>query len=226
MFQNLIARGFRVEFLSHAQAILSVDFPEAATELERALLASTVPIEEIMAGGGGEAKGTQRLRKSLALLHWPKFTLTIEKRINTVPRESVSHEIDHVRTFPSGARLAFDRLIDAHPQIAREFDFDHARTICPWRKQRRHSRVRRHDANGKQTNPGTGLSSGSIMPCLPAPAINQADANAVAVRHFAYCAARDGTGRQRSHPRAPDPRRGRTDQTVATVVSLFVRMSA
>jgi hypothetical protein len=108
MFQNLIARGFQVEFLSHAQAILSVDFPAAVTELESALLASTIPIEEIIAGGGGEAKGTQRLRKSLALLNWPKFTFTIEKRINTVPRESVSHEIDHVRTFPDGTRLALE----------------------------------------------------------------------------------------------------------------------
>ncbi len=48
------------------------------------------------------------MRKSLALLNWPKFTFTIEKRINTVPRESVSHEIDHVRTFPDGTRLALE----------------------------------------------------------------------------------------------------------------------
>jgi hypothetical protein len=108
MFDALIARGFQIAFLSHAQAILSVDFPQAVTELESALLDSTIPIEEIIAGGGGEAKGTQRLRKSLATLAWPKFTFKIEKRINDVPRESVSHEIDHVRTFEGGARIALE----------------------------------------------------------------------------------------------------------------------
>lgn len=108
MFDSLIAKGFQVVFLSHAQAILSVDFPEVLTELEGALAQTTIPIEEIIAGGGGEAKGTQRLRKTLAALNWPKFTFTIEKRINGVPRESVSHEIDHVRTFASGARIALE----------------------------------------------------------------------------------------------------------------------
>jgi hypothetical protein len=108
MFDSLTDKGFQVVFLSHAQAILSVDFPEVLAELETALAQTTIPIEEIIAGGGGEAKGTQRLRKTLAALNWPKFTFTIEKRINGVPRESVSHEIDHVRTFPSGARIALE----------------------------------------------------------------------------------------------------------------------
>lgn len=108
MFEVLTARGFQVEFHSHAEAILSVDFPDAVAELEGALSDSTIPIEEIIAGGGGESKGTQRLRKALATLGWPKFTFTIEKRINGVPRESVSHEIDHVREFPNGARIALE----------------------------------------------------------------------------------------------------------------------
>jgi hypothetical protein len=108
MFESLAAKGFQVEFHAHAKAILSVDFPDAVGELEQALSASTIPIEEIIAGGGGETKGTQRLRKALAGLNWPKFTFTIEKRINGVPRESVSHEIDHVRTFPGGARIALE----------------------------------------------------------------------------------------------------------------------
>jgi hypothetical protein len=108
MFDALTANGFQVEFLSHARAILSVDFPQAVAELEAALSASTIPIEEIIAGGGGEAKGTQRLRKALADLGWPKFTFRIEKTINGVPRESVSHEIDHVRTFEGGARIALE----------------------------------------------------------------------------------------------------------------------
>jgi hypothetical protein len=108
MLESLGVKGFQVKFQSHAQAILSVDFPEALTELETALVNTTIPIEEIIAGGGGEAKGTQRLRKALAGAGWPKFTFTIEKRINNVPRESVSHEIDHVRTFENGARIALE----------------------------------------------------------------------------------------------------------------------
>lgn len=108
MFEALAAKGFQIEFLSHAEAILSVDFPEAVAELEGALTATTIPIEEIIAGGGGESKGTQRLRKALANLTWAKFTFTIEKRINGVPRESVSHEIDHVRTVAGGARIALE----------------------------------------------------------------------------------------------------------------------
>jgi hypothetical protein len=108
MLQSLVAKGFQVEFHSHAQAILSVDFPAAVTELESVLAATTIPIEEIIAGGGGEAQGTQRLRRSLAHLDWPKFTFRIERRINDVPKESQSHEIDHVRTFDGGARIALE----------------------------------------------------------------------------------------------------------------------
>lgn len=108
MLDLVIAKGFQVEFLSHAQAILSVDFPDAVAELKEALLATTIPIEEIIAGGGGEAKGTQRLRRALAAKGWVKTTFVIEKRINGVPRESQSHEVDHVRSFESGAQIALE----------------------------------------------------------------------------------------------------------------------
>lgn len=108
MFTALLERGFQIEFQSHAQAILSVDFPEAIEELEAALLATTIPIEEIIAGGGGETKGTQRLRNALNGLNWPKTEFVVERRINGVPRESQSHEVDHVRNFPSGDRVALE----------------------------------------------------------------------------------------------------------------------
>ncbi len=97
MFEALLAKGFQVSFLSHARAILDADFPEAVRELEDVLSAATIPIEEIIAGGGGEAKGTQRLRRSLTARGWGKTVFRIEKRINDIPRESQSHEIDHVR---------------------------------------------------------------------------------------------------------------------------------
>ncbi len=108
MLESLKAEGFQIEFLSHAQAILSVDFPAALSELEEALLATTIPIEEIIAGGGGESKGTQRLRRARAGKGWVKTTFVVEKRINGIPRESQSHEVDHVRSFGNGAQIALE----------------------------------------------------------------------------------------------------------------------
>src|SRR3954464_7761270 len=51
MFDALKERGFLVETLSHAWAILSGDFPDVASEIEEILLASTIPIEEIVGSG-------------------------------------------------------------------------------------------------------------------------------------------------------------------------------
>ncbi len=87
MFEDLEARGFQFEFTSHAAAILAVDFPDALTELAQALDKVSIPIEEIIGSGGGESKGTQRLRHGLNQLNWPKTVFTIEKRVNGVPRE-------------------------------------------------------------------------------------------------------------------------------------------
>jgi hypothetical protein len=102
MLESLTQRGFQVEFHSHARAILGADFPHAVRDLETALGGMSIPIEEIIGSGGGEAKGTQRLRRALSDLGWRKMTFTIEKRINDVPRESISHEVDHVRSFDGG----------------------------------------------------------------------------------------------------------------------------
>lgn len=106
MFDSLIARGFEVRFESHARAILAADFPSAVRELESALVGATIPIEEIVAGGGGEAKGTQRLRRALDAQGWRKTSFKVEKRINDVPRESQSHEVDHVREFDLDGRVS------------------------------------------------------------------------------------------------------------------------
>lgn len=100
MFEKLIERGYEIVFVSHAAAILQVDFPAAASELEEVLLNQTVPIEEIIGSGGGETKGTQRLRKGLTDKVWNKVTFTINKTINGEVRESISHKVDHVREFP------------------------------------------------------------------------------------------------------------------------------
>src|ERR1700754_1257896 len=102
MFDQLKKRGFEIEFRSHAQAILSVDFPEVAEQLESVLLSSTIPIEEIIGSGGGETKGTQRLRRTLAAHEWHKHNFVVQRIIDGVEREAQSHEIDHVRTFEAG----------------------------------------------------------------------------------------------------------------------------
>ena len=99
MFDKLKQAGFQVEFHSHAHAILAGDFPAVEAELEDVLLSATIPIEEIIAGGGGEAKGTQRLRRGLQAKDWATVTFVVEKRINGIPREAVSHKMDHVKSF-------------------------------------------------------------------------------------------------------------------------------
>lgn len=102
MFERLRDRDFEIDFRSHAEAILRIDFPEVAEQLESVLAASTIPIEEIIGSGGGETKGTQRLRRSLMAEGWLKHNFVVQRIIDGRPRESQSHEIDHVKTFDAG----------------------------------------------------------------------------------------------------------------------------
>jgi hypothetical protein len=102
MLEGLIANQFQVDFRSHAQAILGSDFPEVATQLEEVLLASTIPIEEIIGSGGGETKGTQRLRNALKDRGWRKHNFVVQRIIDGVEREAQSHEVDHIRSFDCG----------------------------------------------------------------------------------------------------------------------------
>jgi len=99
LLQPLHDRGFDIQFESHAAAILERDFPVALDDLERVLVAVEVPITEIVGSGGGETKGTQRMRRALAELGWKKRRFEIKKTINGVERQSISHEIDHVKEF-------------------------------------------------------------------------------------------------------------------------------
>jgi hypothetical protein len=102
VFDRLKEKDFVILYQSHAEAILEKDFPAAANEIERALVDVEVPITEIIGSGGGEAKGTQRIRRALAELGWRKFNFEIKKIVNGVEREAISHEIDHVKTFDKG----------------------------------------------------------------------------------------------------------------------------
>ena len=99
MLERLQAQGFELKYLSHAEAILSRDFPDAVRELEAALENFRIPITEIIGSGGGETPGTQRLRRSFYGSGWPKTQFEIKKTINNEPRESITHEIDHVKAF-------------------------------------------------------------------------------------------------------------------------------
>ena len=107
MLRRLVARGFDIRMESHAAAILEKDFPAALNDLERILVNFQVPIAEIIGSGGGEARGTQRMRKGLNDLGWRKATFEIKKTINEVEKESISHEVDHVKTF-RGKSLALE----------------------------------------------------------------------------------------------------------------------
>jgi hypothetical protein len=107
MFDRLRSAGFEVEMTSHALAILEGDFPDLVGEIETALLALRLPITEIIGGGGGEAKMTQRLRKALAEMGWPKHNFIVTKSVDGVAKESTTHEIDHVRRTDSGV-VAFE----------------------------------------------------------------------------------------------------------------------
>jgi Restriction endonuclease BglII len=102
MLEALVERGFQVEFTCHAEAIVAGDFPDAASELEQVLLGSTIPIEEIIGSGGGEAKGTQRLRNALAERGWAKHIFVVSRTIDGIEKEAQSHEVDHIRSFAAG----------------------------------------------------------------------------------------------------------------------------
>jgi hypothetical protein len=103
MFERLKVLGFDILTLHHAEAILSQDIPDAASELEAALESFSIPVIELVRGGGGEAEFTQRLRKDLTGTYgWVKHNFKICKTVDDRPTESISHEIDHVKNFSSG----------------------------------------------------------------------------------------------------------------------------
>lgn len=103
MFERLKAKGFEILTLHHAEAILTHDMKASVDELEAALAEITIPIEELIYGGGGEGELTQRLRKTLSERYgWKKHNFEIKKIIDGEETESISHEIDHVKKFPTG----------------------------------------------------------------------------------------------------------------------------
>ena len=108
LFGALREKGFDVLFLSHARSILEGEFSGALQELESVLGAIELPISEIIGSGGGETQFTQRLRKALAHRGWKKHIFEIGKTIDGVPRESTSHEVDHVKRYEGAGVLALE----------------------------------------------------------------------------------------------------------------------
>jgi hypothetical protein len=103
MFEKLKARGFQILTLHHAEAILTHDMFSAVEEIEEVLSHITIPINELVYGGGGEGELTQRLRKKLTENYgWKKHKFEIKKIVDGVEKESITHEIDHVKRFPTG----------------------------------------------------------------------------------------------------------------------------
>lgn len=108
IFTKIKEKDFQVLTISHAEAILKHDMPDAANELETALLEISIPAEELIRGGGGECGFTQRLRKRLSDgFGWKKHNFEIKKIIDGAEKESISHEIDHVKQF-SGHTFALE----------------------------------------------------------------------------------------------------------------------
>lgn len=103
MFNKLRKLGYQVVTLHHAEAILKHDMSEAISDLESVLSQIEIPVEELVRGGGGEGQLTQRIRKELADKHgWKKHVFEIKKTVDGVEKESISHEIDHVKRFKCG----------------------------------------------------------------------------------------------------------------------------
>ena len=63
----------------------------------------TIPDVELIQGGGGEARSTQRLRKALTERSWHKSHIVIDKNVDGETKTTTSHEIDHVRRMADGA---------------------------------------------------------------------------------------------------------------------------
>lgn len=103
MFEKIKVKGFQVLALHHAEAILLHDMNSAIKELELVLSSITIPIRELVYGGGGEGQLTQRLRRELSNTYgWKKHNFEIKKIVDGKETESISHEIDHVKVFPKG----------------------------------------------------------------------------------------------------------------------------
>lgn len=99
VFNRLREKHFDLRFTYHADAILHQDFSVAARELDQIISGVSIPIVELIRGGGGEAQITQRLRGSLNRRDWTKGKFRVEKKINDETKFAETHEVDHIKEF-------------------------------------------------------------------------------------------------------------------------------
>ena len=99
---DLESTGFNIHVVNHAKAVLTQDFPGPLDDLCNALQDLRIADVELIRSGGGEAPFTQRLRRSLSSLSWPKTQIFIEKIIDGTRSAAITHEIDHVRETENG----------------------------------------------------------------------------------------------------------------------------
>lgn len=102
MLDELKAFGYDVASTSHADAIFSQVYPSFLTTLENILLEFRILDSELIAGGGGRTPFTQRLGNAFEDAGWSKHNFVVEKVVDGTPRESTSHEVDHVYFCDSG----------------------------------------------------------------------------------------------------------------------------
>ena len=103
MFEVLAKKGFQIVALHHAEAILTMDMPEAVEDIQKVCLEITLPAIEMVKGGGGEAAITQRIRNTFHEKHgWKKHYFEIKKIIDGIEKEATTHEVDHIKEFEKG----------------------------------------------------------------------------------------------------------------------------
>ncbi|MYA87078.1 MAG: restriction endonuclease [Boseongicola sp. SB0662_bin_57] len=95
--------GFDVQARNHVEAVLVEDFPEPLNELCKVLADLRVADVELVRGGGGESRPTQRLRRAFNELGWHKRNVEINKIVDGEHRAGTTHEIDHVRQTDKGS---------------------------------------------------------------------------------------------------------------------------
>jgi len=103
MLERLRAEGFDVLTRNHADAILAHDFKDDLAVLVDALAGFRIGLAELIGGGGGESGQTQRLRHVLNDAGWQKHKFAVQTIVDGIPREGISHEVDHVRFGARGA---------------------------------------------------------------------------------------------------------------------------
>ncbi len=118
----LSAAGFDVLARNHAEAILSVDFPQETAELVAALREFALPVTELIGSGGGEALSTQRLRRGLTDLGWKKHCFEVRTVVDGAIKEAVGHEIDHVRRGARGTLALEIEWNNKDPFFDRDLD--------------------------------------------------------------------------------------------------------